>query len=45
MAVIQHPYGEGDAITKEEDMPANAKSAGDMKAYTGYVGPLPVITK
>jgi uncharacterized protein len=45
MAVIQHPYGEGDAITKEKDMPANAKSAGDMKAYTGYVGPLPVITK
>lgn len=45
MAVIQHPYGEGDAITKEEDMPATAKSAGDMKAYTGYVGPLPVISK
>tara|TARA_R110002050_G_scaffold197325_4_gene332228 strand:- start:133 stop:1947 length:1815 start_codon:yes stop_codon:yes gene_type:complete len=45
MAVIQHPYGEGDAITKEEDMPSTAKSAGEMKAYTGYVGPLPVISK
>ena len=45
MAVIQHPYGEGDALTKEEDMPSKAQNSNQMRAYTGYVGPLPVITK
>ena len=45
MAVIQHPYGEGDAVTKEKNMPSKANSSGEMRAYTGYVGPLPVITK
>lgn len=44
MAVVQHPYGEGDAITKE-DMPSKANNADEMRAYTGYVGPLPVISK
>jgi hypothetical protein len=45
MSVIQHPYGEGDALTKEKDMPNMAKTAGQMMGYTGYVGPLPVINK
>jgi len=45
MSVVQHPYGEGDAMTKEDDMPNKAKSASDMRAYTGYIGPLPVISK
>ncbi|RXJ86315.1 PhoX family phosphatase [Arcobacter sp. CECT 8985] len=45
MAVIQHPYGEGDALTSETNMPKNANSVGDMKAYTGFIGPLPVISK
>lgn len=45
MAVIQHPYGESDGLTKEEDMPSKAQNKGQMSAYTGYVGPLPVITK
>lgn len=37
MAVVQHPYGESD-----EDM---LKNEDEAKAYTGYVGPFPVITK
>lgn len=45
MAVVQHPYGEEDAITKEEDMPKKANDIYEMRAYTGYVGPLPVISK
>lgn len=45
MSVVQHPYGEGDALTKEEDMAKTAHSKDDLKAYTGYVGPLPVINK
>ncbi len=45
MSVVQHPYGEGDALTKEKDMPSKAKNSNDMRAYTGYVGPLPVINK
>ncbi|RXJ65836.1 alkaline phosphatase [Halarcobacter ebronensis] len=45
MSVVQHPYGEGDATTKEEDMPSKAYNVSDMKAYTGYIGPLPVISK
>ncbi len=45
MTVVQHPYGEGDALTKEEDMADTARNVGEMRAYTGYVGPLPVITK
>ncbi|QKF64587.1 PhoX family protein [Campylobacter corcagiensis] len=36
-AVIQHPYGESD-----EDKLSNPQ---DARAYTGYIGPLPVITK
>ncbi len=43
MSVVQHPYGEGDAVTKEADMPKKAKNPNDMHAYTGYIGPLPVI--
>ena len=43
MSVVQHPYGEGDALTKEEDMPAQAPSKDAMRAYTGFIGPLPVI--
>lgn len=45
MTVIQHPYGEADALTKEEDMPSKASDVKETRAYTGYVGPLPVITK
>ena len=45
MSVVQHPYGEGDALTKEKDMPKQANKVEDMRAYTGYVGPLPVISK
>jgi secreted PhoX family phosphatase len=45
MSVVQHPFGEGDATTKEKDMPNKAKSQDDFKAYTGYIGPLPVINK
>ena len=45
MSVVQHPYGEGDALTKEEDMAKTAKSPSELRAYTSYVGPLPVISK
>ena len=45
MTVVQHPYGEADALTSEEDMPGTAKNIGETRAYTGYVGPLPVISK
>lgn len=45
MSVIQHPYGEGDATTKTKDMPSKAKTLDDIRAYTGYIGPLPVISK
>jgi secreted PhoX family phosphatase len=45
MSVVQHPYGEGDALTKEEDMPKKANNVSELRAYTGYVGPLPVISK
>jgi len=45
MSVVQHPYGEGDALTKEEDMPNIANTKGEMMGYTGYIGPLPVINK
>jgi len=45
MSVVQHPYGEGDALTKEKDMPNMAQTSGQMMGYTGYVGPLPVINK
>ncbi|WP_024954182.1 PhoX family protein [Sulfurospirillum arcachonense] len=45
MSVVQHPYGEGDALTKEKDMPNIANSKGQMMGYTGYIGPLPVINK
>ncbi|WP_428026484.1 PhoX family protein [Arcobacter sp.] len=45
MTVVQHPYGEGDALTKEEDMPSKASDVRETRAYTGYFGPLPVITK
>ena len=45
MTVVQHPYGEGDALTKEEDMAGTAKNSGELRGYTGYVGPLPVISK
>lgn len=45
MSVVQHPYGEGDSLTKEEDMAKTAQSPGEMRAYTGYIGPLPVISK
>ncbi|HIP30574.1 MAG TPA: DUF839 domain-containing protein [Sulfurospirillum arcachonense] len=45
MSVVQHPYGEGDAMTKEKDMPSKANKIEDMRAYTGYIGPLPVISK
>lgn len=37
MAVVQHPYGESD-----EDMLKDPK---DSRAYTGYIGPFPVISK
>lgn len=37
MAVVQHPYGESD-----EDKLSNPS---DSRAYTGYIGPFPVITK
>ncbi|MBE7357401.1 DUF839 domain-containing protein [Campylobacter sp. RM12327] len=37
MAVVQHPYGESDV-----DKLSNPS---DSRAYTGYIGPLPVITK
>ncbi len=43
MSVVQHPFGEGDSVTKEADMPSKAKNPNDMHAYTGYIGPLPVI--
>ncbi|NLK66853.1 MAG: DUF839 domain-containing protein [Campylobacteraceae bacterium] len=36
-AVVQHPYGESD-----EDQLKNPE---DARAYTGYIGPFPVITK
>ncbi len=45
MSVVQHPYGEGDALTKEEDMASTANSPQELKAYTGYIGPFPVINK
>lgn len=45
MSVVQHPYGEGDALTKEADMPKVAENKEDMRAYTGYIGPFPVISK
>ncbi len=45
MTVVQHPYGEGDALTKEKDMLDKANNANETRAYTGYVGPLPVISK
>lgn len=45
MTVVQHPYGEGDAVTSEDDMADTVRNAGEMRAYTGYVGPLPVISK
>lgn len=37
VAVVQHPYGESD-----EDRLQNSS---DARAYTGYIGPFPVITK
>ena len=37
IAVVQHPYGESD-----EDRLQNSS---DARAYTGYIGPFPVITK
>ena len=37
MAVIQHPYGESD-----ED---KLKDAADARAYVGYVGPFPALSK
>ena len=45
MSVVQHPYGEGDALTKEKDMPGVANTHDQMRGYTGYMGPLPVINK
>jgi len=39
MSVIQHPYGEATA-----GMPA-ANSAADRRAYTGFVGPFPAMSK
>lgn len=45
MSVVQHPYGEGDALRDKKKMKGEAKSALEMRAYTGYVGPLPVISK
>jgi len=45
MTVVQHPYGEADALSNKEDMAKTARNAGEMRAYTGYVGPLPVISK
>ena len=43
MSVVQHPFGEGDAVTSEENMPKMAKNPNDKHAYTGYIGPLPVL--
>ncbi len=37
MSVVQHPYGESD-----QD---KARSKDEKRAYTGYIGPLPVINK
>lgn len=37
MSVVQHPYGESD-----QD---KSTGASDNRAYTGYIGPFPVITK
>jgi secreted PhoX family phosphatase len=45
MSVIQHPYGESDALHKKGAMKKLMKSPEDKKAYTGYIGPLPVINK
>ena len=45
MSVVQHPYGEGDALTSEENMPNKAQDSNQMRGYTGYIGPLPVINK
>lgn len=45
MTVIQHPYGEADALNNEENMIKKARNSEDVKAYTGYIGPLPVISK
>lgn len=36
MSVIQHPYGESDGDKLED-------GSGDERAYTGYVGPFPVM--
>ncbi len=43
MSVVQHPYGERDALTKKEEMINTAKSSDDFKAITGFIGPLPLI--
>ncbi len=37
MSVVQHPYGESD-----QD---KARNKNEKRAYTGYIGPLPVINK
>jgi len=43
MSVVQHPYTEGDAVYSSQKMPSLAKSKEERRAYTGYIGPLPVI--
>lgn len=45
MSVVQHPYGESDALHKSKDMAKKVRNSNDVKAYTGYIGPLPVINK
>ncbi|HIP36363.1 MAG TPA: DUF839 domain-containing protein [Crocinitomix sp.] len=45
MSVVQHPYGESDALTSSENMAKKARNSNDVKAYTGYIGPFPVINK
>lgn len=45
MSVVQHPYGEGDALRNKKQMKKEARSASQIRAYTGYMGPLPVINK
>ncbi|MEA3492087.1 MAG: DUF839 domain-containing protein [Campylobacterota bacterium] len=45
MSVVQHPYGESDALHKSKDMAKKVRNSYDVKAYTGYIGPLPVINK
>jgi len=45
MSVVQHPYGESDALHKSKEMAKKVRSNDDVKAYTGYIGPLPVINK